>query len=106
MLINANLDLPSLQLLSLTMDGMTGAIQERMKAEFQSKSGHMMLNMNLWSTLYLAVAVFATHEIWHFIEFVKMFPFILFNIFAFSILSALGQVSQFDCTIFSSTRSS
>ena len=77
------------------MDGMTGAIQERMKAEFSSKSGHMMLNMNLWSTLFLTVAVFATNEIWHFIEFVKMFPFIMTNIFAFSILSALGQVSKF-----------
>lgn len=77
------------------MDGMTGAIQERMKAECESKSGHMMLNMNLWSTLYLTVGVFATNEIWHFIEFVKMFPFILTNIFAFSVLSALGQVRAY-----------
>lgn len=76
------------------MDGMTGAIQERMKTEFQSKSGHMMLNMNLWSTLYLVTAVLVSGEIWQFIEFVQMFPFILFNIFAFSILSALGQVSK------------
>ncbi len=36
------------------MDGLTGAIQERMKLEYQSKSGHMMLNMNLWSVGYLA----------------------------------------------------
>lgn len=71
---------------------MTGAIQERMKAEYQSKSGHMMFNMNIWSTIYLLVAVFLTNEIWHFIEFVQQFPFILFNIFAFSVLSALGQV--------------
>ena len=77
------------------MDGMTGAIQERMRAGKQVKasSGHMMLNMNLWSTLYLTVAVFLTSEIWHFVEFVQRFPFILTNIFAFSILSALGQVS-------------
>ena len=74
------------------MDGMTGAIQERMKAEYQSKSGHMMFNMNVWSSLYLLVAVFLTNEIWYFIEFVNQFPFILFNIFAFSVLSALGQV--------------
>lgn len=36
------------------MDGLTGAIQERMKTEYQSKSGHMMLYMNLWSVGYLA----------------------------------------------------
>lgn len=36
------------------MDGLTGAIQERMKSEYQSKSGHMMYYMNLWSVGYLA----------------------------------------------------
>ena len=47
--------IPSLfQILSLIMDGLTGAIQERMKTEYQSKSGHMMLHMNLWSVGYLA----------------------------------------------------
>ncbi|XP_070170975.1 solute carrier family 35 member B1 isoform X2 [Polyergus mexicanus] len=36
-----------LLLLSLTMDGLTSAVQERMRTEYKSKSGHMMLNMNL-----------------------------------------------------------
>nr|XP_012151550.1 PREDICTED: solute carrier family 35 member B1 isoform X2 [Megachile rotundata] len=35
-----------LLLLSLTMDGLISAVQERMKAEHSTKSGHMMLNMN------------------------------------------------------------
>ena len=74
------------------MDGLTGAIQERMKGEHQTKSGHMMFNMNLWSILYLVTASFATNEISHFIEFIGRFPFILYYIFAFSVLSALGQV--------------
>lgn len=47
----------SLQLVSLLMDGLTGAIQERMKLEYQSKSGHMMLYMNLWSVGYLAAGI-------------------------------------------------
>ena len=37
------------------MDGITGAIQERMRAEHKTKSSHMMLNMNAWSTLYLGI---------------------------------------------------
>nr|CAD7201087.1 unnamed protein product [Timema douglasi] len=49
-----------LLILSLTMDGLTGAIQERMRSEHQTKSGHMMLNMNLWSILYMGVALFLT----------------------------------------------
>lgn len=43
------------QVLSLTMDGLTGAVQERMIAESKTKSGHMMLNMNLFSIGYLAI---------------------------------------------------
>lgn len=36
------------------MDGLTGAVQERMIAESKTKPGHMMLNMNLFSIAYLA----------------------------------------------------
>lgn len=48
----------STQLLSLTMDGLTGAVQERMIAESKTKSGHMMLNMNLFSIGYLAIGMY------------------------------------------------
>ena len=37
------------------MDGLTGAVQERMIAESKTKSGHMMFNMNLFSIGYLAI---------------------------------------------------
>ena len=46
-----------LLLVSLTCDGLTGAVQERMKLEHQTKSGHMMMAMNKWSVNYLAVAL-------------------------------------------------
>jgi UDP-galactose transporter B1 len=82
------------QILSLSMDGLTGAVQERMKSEFQTKSGHMMYNINLWSIAYLAAASVGTNEVGRFIEFVGKFPFILNYVLAFSILSALGQVSS------------
>ncbi|CAB0029656.1 unnamed protein product [Trichogramma brassicae] len=38
-----------LLILSLIMDGLTSAVQDRMRANHKTKSGHMMLNMNLWS---------------------------------------------------------
>lgn len=44
---------PSLQLLSLTLDGLTGVSQDHMRAHYQTGSNHMMLNVNLWSTLFL-----------------------------------------------------
>ncbi|NXF11759.1 S35B1 protein, partial [Smithornis capensis] len=41
------------QLLSLTLDGLTGVSQDHMRAHYQTGSNHMMLNVNLWSTLFL-----------------------------------------------------
>ncbi|KFQ16364.1 Solute carrier family 35 member B1, partial [Leptosomus discolor] len=42
-----------LLLLSLTLDGLTGVSQDHMRAHYQTGSNHMMLNVNLWSTLFL-----------------------------------------------------
>ena len=61
------------------MDGLTGAIQERMKNEYQSKSGHMMLSMNKWSVGYLLVG-----------QFLAIFPF---SFASFDLLNLLN-VSQ------------
>lgn len=102
-----------LLLLSLTMDGLTAAIQERMRGEYQTKSGHMMLNMNLWSIMFLCVAILCTGEIFKFINFVQRHPSIIWQLVTFSIASALGQffifltVSDFGplpCSIMTTTR--
>lgn len=103
----------ALLIISLSLDGFTGAIQERMKTEHKTKSGHMMLNMNLWSTLFSGAALILTKEIWFFIDFVQRYPYIIQNILLFSISSALGQlfifltVSEFGplpCSIVTTTR--
>ena len=84
-----------------------------MKGEHQTKPGHMMLQMNLWSTLFLGIGIIGTGEVLSFIEFVNRYPFVLWNIFLFSIMSALGQlfifltVSEFGplpCSIITTTR--
>lgn len=102
-----------LLVLSLLMDGLTGAVQERMRAEHQSKSGHMMLNMNLWSCLFLSIAVLLTGEIWDFMQFVSRHPDIIWQLATFSLAGALGQffifltVSEFGplpCSIITTTR--
>lgn len=43
------------QLLSLTLDGLTGVSQDHMRGRFQTSPYHMMLNINLWSTLWLGM---------------------------------------------------
>ncbi|PSN41949.1 Solute carrier family 35 member B1 [Blattella germanica] len=102
-----------LLLLSLIMDGLTGAIQERMRAEYQTKSGHMMVNMNLWSILFVGIGIAVTGEAVEFFHFVQRHPSIVWQLISFSVASALGQffifltVSDFGplpCSIITTTR--
>merc|ERR550519_1567018 len=86
-----------LLLVSLTCDGLTGAVQERMKLEHQTKSGHMMMAMNKWSVGYLAVALAFTGEGLEFIGFIQRHPAVLWELATFSVASALGQFFIFLC---------
>ena len=83
-----------LLLVSLTCDGLTGAVQERMKLEHGTKSGHMMLAMNKWSCGYLAIAILASGEGLEFLGFIQRHPTVLWQLASFSVASALGQVTD------------
>lgn len=81
-----------LLILSLLCDGLTGAVQERMKAEHQTKGIHMMMAMNLWSILFLGLALIGTGEMFAFLSFVQRHPNVLWQLTTASIASAFGQV--------------
>lgn len=103
-----------LLIMSLAMDGLTGAIQERMRSgPIKPNSGILMKNMNLYSILYTFVALVLTNEIITFIQFLSRHPSVLPNILIFSLASALGQffifimVTEFGplpCSIVTTTR--
>ena len=102
-----------LLLVSLTCDGLTGAVQERMKLEHGTKSGHMMLAMNKWSCGYLALAILATGEGREFVTFIQRHPQVTWHLATISVAGALGQffifmcVSEFGplpCSIITTTR--
>ena len=86
-----------LLLVSLTCDGLTGALQERMKLEHGTKSGHMMLAMNKWSCGYLSIAILASGEGLEFISFIQRHPAVIWHLATFSVASALGQFFIFMC---------
>lgn len=86
-----------LLLISLTCDGLTGAVQERMKSEHKTKSGHMMTNMNMWSVLILGVALLGTGELLEFLTFVKKYPDILWQLASVCLAMSLGQHFIFTC---------
>ncbi|XP_036307607.1 solute carrier family 35 member B1 isoform X2 [Pipistrellus kuhlii] len=102
-----------LLLLSLTLDGLTGVSQDHMRAHYQTGSNHMMLNINLWSTLLLGAAILFTGELWEFLSFAERYPAIIYNILLFGLTSALGQSFIFmtvvyfgplTCSIITTTR--
>ncbi|NXL50483.1 S35B1 protein, partial [Podilymbus podiceps] len=103
----------SSQLLSLTGGGLTGVSQDHMRAHYQTGSNHMMLNVNLWSTLFLGAGILFTGELWEFLSFTERYPSIIYNILLFGLTSALGQSFIFmtvvyfgplTCSIITTTR--
>ncbi|KAM4622889.1 solute carrier family 35 member B1 [Discoglossus pictus] len=102
-----------LLLLSLTLDGLTGVSQDHMRANFQTSSNHMMLHINLWSSLFLGAAIIFSGELWDFLSFTERYPGVIYNILLFSLTSALGQSFIFmtvvyfgplTCSIITTTR--
>lgn len=102
-----------LLLLSLTMDGLTSAVQERMRAEYNSKSGHMMLNMNMWSVVFSGMVILISGELFEFVHFLQRYPTTVWHIGTFCIAGAIGQyfifltVAEFGplpCSIITTTR--
>ena len=63
-----------------------------MKAEYSTKSGHMMMAINKWSIAFLGLALAVTGEVGEFVAFVFRHPDVLGQLVLFSICSALGQV--------------
>ncbi|XP_008327537.1 solute carrier family 35 member B1 [Cynoglossus semilaevis] len=102
-----------LLLVSLTLDGLTGVAQDQIRGRYQASANHMMLNINLWSSLVLGLAVLWTGEIWEFLSFAERYPNIFYNILLFGLTSAAGQTFIFmtvvhfgplTCSIVTTTR--
>lgn len=84
-----------LLLLSLTMDGLTGAVQERIKSESSPSAYAMMLNTNMWSSIILSIGVLLSGEIFKFIVFVSTFPEVIIFLIGLAFVGALGQMFIF-----------
>lgn len=102
-----------LLIMSLSMDGLTGAIQDRMRAAHSPTANHMMIAMNAWSTCLVAVAIVLTGEIFEFISFANRYPHVLLQLALLAITGAVGQyfifmmVSSFGplaCSVVTTTR--
>lgn len=102
-----------LLLLSLTMDGLTGAVQERIKGESSPTAYSMMLNTNWWSSIIVSIGVVLSGEIFRFVSFVAKYPEVMVYLTGLALTGALGQlfiffmVSEFGplpCSLVTTTR--
>ncbi|KAL5010517.1 hypothetical protein ScPMuIL_012822 [Solemya velum] len=102
-----------LLLVSLTLDGVTGACQDRMRGDYLTGAYSMMFAMNACSVLWSALGLLGTGEVFLFVMFVKRFPKVLINMVLFGITSAIGQICIFitvtsfgplTCSIITTTR--
>lgn len=84
-----------LLILSLSMDGLTGAIQERMRAAAKPSAQHMMLAMNYWSTLMLGAALVITGEGRAFMAFALQHTELFGHLASLALAGAIGQLFIF-----------
>lgn len=102
-----------LLLISLLCDGLTAAVQERMRRSYSPSAKHMMYHMNAWSSCILIVAVTASGEAQSFVPFAQRNPDVLWRIALMALTGSMGQlfifimVSSFGplpCSIATTTR--
>lgn len=102
-----------LLVLSLSMDGLTGAIQDRMRAASAPSGKQMMLGMNGWSTIMTAIALLGTGEVMEFLGFAAKYPYLWINLGMLALTGALGQLFIFmmvsgygplSCSVVTTTR--
>lgn len=102
-----------LLIVSLTLDGLTGASQDKMRSAHKTGAYHMMLYVNMWSVLWLAIGLAVSGEGIAFLGFMQRHPSVLLKMITFGIASAIGQVFIFitvtsfgplPCSIVTTTR--
>ena len=75
-------------------DGLTGVFQDRLKVKHDVKAHHMMYAVNVYSAVYLGVAMFLSGEGVEAVGFIQRHPHVLLWMLAFAVASAIGQVRR------------
>ncbi|CAF0956599.1 unnamed protein product [Adineta ricciae] len=76
---------------SLAFDGLTGGLQDSIRAKHKVQAYHMMFSMNLWSCLWSFIGIISTGEIFSFLNFLQTYPNSISNILLLGLTGAIGQ---------------
>ena len=74
------------------MDGVTAAIQDRIRHGYITDKWSMMFFLNLFATIVFGATLLLSGELVAFLSFVQRYPYVLREMIIFSLMSALGQV--------------
>ncbi|KAI3389816.1 hypothetical protein SNEBB_007939 [Seison nebaliae] len=98
---------------SLACDGMTGAIQDRKKAESPMDPVNLMVNINVWAAIYCVFVTLLNGELMGAIDYILVNQVMLKDLVLFGMCSGLGQIFIFwtisdfgplSCSIVTTTR--
>ncbi|KAL7073159.1 hypothetical protein ACQ4LE_007559 [Meloidogyne hapla] len=76
---------------SLAMDGVTGAVQDRIRHYYTTDKWAMMFSMNAFSSAFLSIMLVVSGELIAFFNFLVEYPGALREILLFSVSGAIGQ---------------
>nr|CAD2194244.1 unnamed protein product [Meloidogyne enterolobii] len=76
---------------SLAMDGVTGAVQDRIRHYYTTDKWAMMFSMNAFSSAFLSLMLVVSGELIAFFNFLVAYPGALREILLFSVSGAVGQ---------------
>lgn len=85
----------ALLILSLSMDGVLGAVQDRIKAKYAPTFRQMMLSFSAWCCVITAIIVIVTGEIIDVYQFANRHPNVLLHLLIMGVAASIGQIFIF-----------
>lgn len=82
----------ALLIFSLSMDGVLGAVQDRIKAIYAPTFRQMMLSFSVWCCIIISIIVIIDGEVIDVFNFAKRHPNILLHLLILGIAAAIGQL--------------
>lgn len=78
--------------ISLFSDGLTGAVQERIRHTTSPSAIQMMIAINAWGSIIMFILVIASGQLIHFISFATIYPYVLWWLLAQAVTGAIGHL--------------
>lgn len=85
----------ALLIFSLSMDGVLGAVQDRIKAAYEPTFRQMMLSFSVWCCIFITIIVSVNGEVVEVYNFANRHPQILLQLLSLGVAAAIGQLFIF-----------